>query len=121
MAYLGTVLTMRLGSVAVVQPVRYTLLLFAALAGFVAFGEVPDGWTIAGSALIVGAGISAIRLRESSSRAPRQAARAAPATKEARAWTQLEAAGADASMPPATAPSVPKPAVYGNATGLADA
>ena len=121
MAYLGTVLTMRLGSVAVVQPVRYTLLLFAALAGFVAFGEVPDGWTIAGSALIVGAGISAIRLRESSSRAPRQAARAAPATKEARAWTQLEAAGADASMPPAPAPSVPKPAVYGNATGVADA
>ena len=110
MAYLGTVLTMRLGSVAVVQPVRYTLLLFAALAGFVAFGEVPDGWTIAGSALIVGSGIGAVRLREeSSSHAPRQA-RAAPATKEARAWTQLEAACADASMPPAPAPNVPKPA-----------
>lgn len=38
------------------QPFNYTSLVWASLIGFTVFGEIPDSWTIAGAALIVGAG-----------------------------------------------------------------
>lgn len=38
------------------QPFNYSLLVWASLLGFAVFGEIPDVWTIAGAALIVGAG-----------------------------------------------------------------
>lgn len=38
------------------QPFNYTSLVWASLIGFTIFGEIPDSWTIAGAALIVGAG-----------------------------------------------------------------
>jgi drug/metabolite transporter (DMT)-like permease len=41
----------------VVAPFRYIYLLTSALAGFLVFREVPDGWTVAGAALIVGSGL----------------------------------------------------------------
>jgi drug/metabolite transporter (DMT)-like permease len=53
----------RVGELSAVMPFRYTRLLFALAIGLVVFGEVPDGWTFAGSALIVGSGIYAF-LRE---------------------------------------------------------
>ncbi len=40
----------------VLQPFNYTALVWASLIGFTIFGEFPDSWTIAGAALIVGAG-----------------------------------------------------------------
>ena len=41
----------------VVAPFRYTYLITSALAGFLVFQEVPDGWTVVGAILIVGSGI----------------------------------------------------------------
>ncbi len=40
-----------------VQPYSYTLLVWAALLGAVVFGDVPDGWTIAGAAIVVASGL----------------------------------------------------------------
>lgn len=44
----------------VVAPFRYSYLLTSALGGFLVFREVPDAWTVAGAALIVGSGIYAL-------------------------------------------------------------
>jgi drug/metabolite transporter (DMT)-like permease len=63
LGYLCAVSAMRWGDVSMVAPFRYTSLLWAILLGFVAFGDLPDGWTIAGSAIVVGAGIFTL-LRE---------------------------------------------------------
>jgi drug/metabolite transporter (DMT)-like permease len=41
----------------VVAPFRYSYLLTSALGGYVAFRELPDGWTVLGAALIVAGGI----------------------------------------------------------------
>ena len=57
--YLAVVMTMRVGEVAVVAPFRYTSLLWAVALGYVVFGELPDAWTLAGSALVVGSGVYA--------------------------------------------------------------
>jgi drug/metabolite transporter (DMT)-like permease len=56
-AYAALVAATRLGDVAVTTPLRYTRLVFAMAIGLVFFGERPDAWTLAGSALIVGAGL----------------------------------------------------------------
>ena len=41
----------------VVAPFSYSSLLWATLFGFVLFGDLPDGWTLAGAALIIGSGL----------------------------------------------------------------
>jgi drug/metabolite transporter (DMT)-like permease len=46
--------------VAVIAPFRYTLLIWAGICGYLAFGEVPDGFALLGSALIVGSGLYAL-------------------------------------------------------------
>jgi drug/metabolite transporter (DMT)-like permease len=46
--------------VAAIAPFRYTLLIWAGLCGYLAFGEVPDRFAIAGSILIVGSGLYAL-------------------------------------------------------------
>jgi drug/metabolite transporter (DMT)-like permease len=46
--------------VAAIAPFRYTLLIWAGVCGYLAFGEVPDRYTIFGSALIVGSGLYAL-------------------------------------------------------------
>lgn len=53
-AFRGTV------DVAAIAPFRYTLLIWAGLLGYWAFGEVPDRFAIAGSVLIVGSGLYAL-------------------------------------------------------------
>lgn len=68
-AYAALVTATRLGDVAVTTPLRYTRLVFAMSIGLVFFGERPDGWTLAGSALIVGAGLFTL-WREMKRRAP---------------------------------------------------
>jgi drug/metabolite transporter (DMT)-like permease len=40
-----------------VQPYNYTLLVWATVLGFVIFGDIPDGWTILGAAIVVASGL----------------------------------------------------------------
>jgi drug/metabolite transporter (DMT)-like permease len=40
-----------------VQPYAYTLLVWVTILGFVMFGDVPDGWTILGAAIVVLSGL----------------------------------------------------------------
>jgi drug/metabolite transporter (DMT)-like permease len=61
--YICAVTAMRSGDVGVVAPFRYTSLLWAIVLGFLAFGDLPDGWTLAGAAIVVGAGVFTL-LRE---------------------------------------------------------
>ena len=61
-AYTFLTVAMRTGEVGAVTPFRYTRLIFAMVAGVAIFGETPDRWTIIGSAVIILAGIAALRL-----------------------------------------------------------
>lgn len=58
--YVSAVAAMRVGEISAVAPFRYTSLIAAILLGLIVFGEWPDLWTWAGSALVVGAGIYTI-------------------------------------------------------------
>jgi len=46
---------------AVVAPMEYTALLWAALLGFLFWGEVPTGWTLVGAAVIILGGLIVLR------------------------------------------------------------
>lgn len=50
----------RTASVAILSPFRYSVIFFAVVLGFVAFGEIPDWLTISGSTLIIAAGLYTI-------------------------------------------------------------
>lgn len=52
---------LRLGEAAVISPMRYTSLIWAALLGWFVWGDFPDAWAVAGSAVIVASGICMIR------------------------------------------------------------
>jgi len=52
--------SMRLGEVSAVSPFRYTAILCAVLSGYLVWGQLPDATTLAGIALIVGAGLFAL-------------------------------------------------------------
>ena len=56
LSYAALVMATRTGSIAATTPFRYARLVFAMLLGILVFGERPDGWTLAGSALVVAAG-----------------------------------------------------------------
>jgi drug/metabolite transporter (DMT)-like permease len=68
-AYTFLTVAMRTGQVGAVTPFRYTRLIFAMVAGVAIFGETPDRWTIIGSAVIILAGIAALRLSRQPARA----------------------------------------------------
>jgi drug/metabolite transporter (DMT)-like permease len=55
--YYGVITAMRSGEIAVVGPFRYAAMLFALTWGYFIFGEVPDGLTWAGTAILVSAGL----------------------------------------------------------------
>jgi drug/metabolite transporter (DMT)-like permease len=57
LAYAALIRSTRTGDVAAVTPFRYTRLVFAMAIGIAVFGERPDAATLAGSALIVAAGL----------------------------------------------------------------
>ena len=44
---------MQIGDAAAMAPIDYTRLVFAAVAGFILFSEVPGVWTLAGAAIVV--------------------------------------------------------------------
>jgi drug/metabolite transporter (DMT)-like permease len=47
----------RLGEIGLVGPFKYTSLVWAILLGLLVWGDLPDAWTWAGSALVVGSGL----------------------------------------------------------------
>lgn len=55
--YLFGVMTMRVGDIGFIAPYRYTGLLWALVLGFVVFGEIPNGWAMAGITIVVATGI----------------------------------------------------------------
>lgn len=55
--YLFAINAMRTGEVSFIAPFRYTSLLWALGLGFLVFGDVPDFWMIAGSAIVVMSGV----------------------------------------------------------------
>lgn len=57
LAYNALTRAMRSGDIAVVTPFRYSRLLFALAIAMALFGEVPDMFTLAGAALVVGSGL----------------------------------------------------------------
>ncbi len=56
-AYWALTVAMRTGEVSAVTPFRYTRLVFGILLGVAVFGERPDAATLAGSAIVVVAGV----------------------------------------------------------------
>ncbi len=59
----------------VLVPFDYTRLVFGGLIGFLAFGEVPDGWTLTGVAIIIG---SALYIAHREGQLSRAASKAEP-------------------------------------------
>jgi len=55
--YLFGVMAMRVGEIGVISPFRYSILIWAIVLGFVVFGDIPDFWTLVGSAIVVVMGI----------------------------------------------------------------
>jgi drug/metabolite transporter (DMT)-like permease len=51
------VLAFRYADASVLAPFSYVQLVWATLLGFLVFGEVPDLWTLAGAAIIIGSGL----------------------------------------------------------------
>jgi drug/metabolite transporter (DMT)-like permease len=58
-AHLALIKALGLAEAAALQPYSYTLLMWAAVIGYLAFGNVPDRWTFAGAGLIVAGGLYA--------------------------------------------------------------
>lgn len=48
---------LRLGEASLVSPFRFSGLIWATMLGLVIWGEFPDGWTLAGAALLVASGV----------------------------------------------------------------
>jgi drug/metabolite transporter (DMT)-like permease len=61
--YMFSIMVMRVGEIGFIAPFRYTALIWAIMLGWVVFGDFPDGWTLLGSAIVVGTGVFTI-LRE---------------------------------------------------------
>jgi drug/metabolite transporter (DMT)-like permease len=68
-AMLLLIQAMRIGEVVVVSPFRYTAVLCAVVAGWIVWGDLPDGPTLAGIGLIVVAGLYALLGERLSARA----------------------------------------------------
>ncbi len=47
----------RLASASVLAPFIYSQLIWATAAGFLAFGQLPSEWTLAGAAIVIGSGL----------------------------------------------------------------
>ncbi|WP_145104733.1 DMT family transporter [Cereibacter sediminicola] len=82
--YLAIVLAMRGGDIGVVSPFRYTALVWAIGLGWLLFGNLPDGLTLAGSAIVTATGIFTLwresRLRRRSREASVDITRDSPYT-----------------------------------------
>jgi drug/metabolite transporter (DMT)-like permease len=50
-------LAYRHADASVLIPFSYTQIIWATLLGVLAFGNIPDGWTLAGAAVVIGSGL----------------------------------------------------------------
>lgn len=57
LGYLLSVMVMRVGDIGFVAPFRYTALVWAIILGWLAFGAVPDAFTLIGGAIVVATGL----------------------------------------------------------------
>lgn len=57
LAHLALTKAMQFAEAAAMQPYSYTLLVWATVLGALIYGDIPDVWTFAGAALIVGSGL----------------------------------------------------------------
>jgi len=55
--YVLLIFAIRTGEVSAVVPFRYTLIIWAILGGWLLWGELPDGLTVIGTAIVVAAGL----------------------------------------------------------------
>lgn len=55
--YLFSVQVMRVGEISFIAPFRYSGLIAALILGYFVFDEWPDGWTLVGAGIVVGAGL----------------------------------------------------------------
>jgi drug/metabolite transporter (DMT)-like permease len=54
--YACVILSMRHGELAVVAPFRYSIILFAIIMGYLVWGDIPDRYTLIGTAIVVATG-----------------------------------------------------------------
>lgn len=57
--YLCSIAVMRVGEIAFIAPFRYTVMVWAIGLGYLVFGDIPDGWTVFGMAIVVVTGVYA--------------------------------------------------------------
>ena len=69
-AYYLLVVSTRHGDLSLIAPFRYSALLFAAIAGFIVWGDVPNALAWGGIALVLASGISVLRVSRRARRAP---------------------------------------------------
>ena len=62
---------LQLAPASALQPFGYALVAWAAVMGFAVFGEFPDGWTLAGIAVVVASGLFAFNRERAASRSAR--------------------------------------------------
>jgi drug/metabolite transporter (DMT)-like permease len=60
LAHVLLVLALQAAAASVLQPFQYTLLVWAAVIGFLVFGHVPDPWTVLGAGIVVSSGLYVI-------------------------------------------------------------
>jgi drug/metabolite transporter (DMT)-like permease len=57
MGHLMLIQAHRLAPASALAPLIYTQIIWMILAGLLIFGDVPDGWTLIGAAVVVGSGL----------------------------------------------------------------
>lgn len=60
-SYFLVVVAMRSGDVSIISAYRYSIVIWATLAGYLVWGEVPDLWSVLGIAVLVATGIYTFR------------------------------------------------------------
>lgn len=63
--YFFSVLAMRIGEASYTAPFRYTVLVLAILISIFVFGDIPDQWTLIGSAIVAIAGLYTLHVERS--------------------------------------------------------
>ncbi len=74
--FVGIVAGMRVGEVGVVTPLRYSILIFAVILGFLVFNELPNTLTVIGAFVVVGSGLFTLYRETVTARTQRQAGKA---------------------------------------------
>jgi drug/metabolite transporter (DMT)-like permease len=72
--YQSVIQAMRTGEISFVAPFRYLSLIWSALLGLIFFAEMPDAWTMVGSAIVIASGLYTF-YRESKRRTDERLAR----------------------------------------------